>query len=191
MSAAAIPTAKLDDDALLLALNEPARRRDAVAALFERYASRLRSYFMRQGVSASDADDLVQDSFVKMVRSASSFEARGRAAAWIWQLARSVWLDAMRHQRRQGIQLSVDEADALAAPEAPLDLKDCVQRAFGSFALIEPLQAQVLYWAAVDQLTAPEISELIDRSPGATREFLSQIRKRLRNVLSICQEYLS
>ena len=45
---------------------------------------------------------------------------------------------------------------------------------------------QAIVWAAVDGLKSTQIAELIGRSAGATREFLSQTRKRLREYLEPC-----
>ena len=43
-----------------------------------------------------------------------------------------------------------------------------------------PSHAAVISWIAADGLSHEEIAQLLDRSPGATREFISQCRKRAR-----------
>lgn len=185
------PGTDADDDALLVALQgNTAERRRAIDLLYTRYADAMRRYFRLRGIDASQAEDLCQDTFVKLVRSSGSFQARGQGRAWIWQVARSIWLD---HQRVKSRDRAVPEdqvpepADGSSTDGADRD--DCVQRQFTAFSARHPEAAQAVFWAAVEQMTSAEIGALLDRTPGATREFLVQSRRRLETFLAICREY--
>ena len=60
--------------------------------------------------------------------------------------------------------------------------QDCVHGQLARFSEAYPEACQAIVWAAVDGLKSAQIAELIGRSAGATREFLSQTRKRLRHA---------
>ena len=48
----------------------------------------------------------------------------------------------------------------------------------------DPLHAGVMTWIVEDGLSNDDIAQLLDRTPGATREFISQCRKRARRHLA-------
>ena len=48
----------------------------------------------------------------------------------------------------------------------------------------DPLHANVMAWVVEDGLSIEDIAQLLERTPGATREFVSQCRKRARVYLA-------
>ena len=56
----------------------------------------------------------------------------------------------------------------------------CYRRCFARFESAHPLHAAVMRWIAEDDLSNAQIEVLLQRSPGATREFISQCRKKAR-----------
>ena len=59
-------------------------------------------------------------------------------------------------------------------------LAESFQRGWDAFQEAAPRHAAVMAWIVEDGLSNDEISELLGRTPGATREFVSQCRKRAR-----------
>ena len=54
--------------------------------------------------------------------------------------------------------------------------RDCARR----FASDHPMAAAVIRWVAEDDLSHEQLAQLLQRSPGATREYVSQCRKKAR-----------
>ncbi len=78
-------------------------------------------------------------------------------------------------------------ADRVTQPDAEHEarvLEAMYQRCYARFAAAHPEHAQVLRWVAEDGLGPAEVAALLGRSPGATREFLSQCRKKARPFLA-------
>jgi RNA polymerase sigma-70 factor (ECF subfamily) len=74
-------------------------------------------------------------------------------------------------------------AQSLAQPEDEAlrrQLDECFARCWKRFEQAAPAHAAAMTWIVEDGLTNDQISELLGRSPGATREFISQCRKRAR-----------
>jgi DNA-directed RNA polymerase specialized sigma24 family protein len=63
-------------------------------------------------------------------------------------------------------------------------LAECFQRCWERFEKDCPSHAAVIAWIVEDGLSNEEISEMLDRTPGATREFISQCRKRARTYFA-------
>jgi len=157
----------------------------------------------REGVrtlrDAAAARDAVQETFIKVWRRCSTFQAQSELLPWIRAILRNDMLDRLR---RRGRELSLeDEAvsveaerriDELSSQAAAGPLSEartrehaeCFQRCWTRFEAESPTHAAVISWITQDGLTNEEISRLLDRSPGATREFISQCRKRARSYLA-------
>ncbi|UEX77852.1 RNA polymerase sigma factor [Spiribacter halobius] len=186
-----------DEDAALLAAlqdGDDAARRQAIEDLYFAYAGRFQDYYRRHGASSAEAADWTQDTFIQVLRRADTVRDHRRLRAWLWTTARHVMIDAIR-RRRGTFALSDEVAERLVDPDAPPleqiqrdEHQDCLRREFERFAEAFPDRAQCLIWAAVDGLSMVEIGDLLSRTPGATREYLSQCRKKLRPFLERCQE---
>ena len=166
-------------------------RRQALSALYADYAPRYRAYFLRRGASAADAEECCQDAFVRLVRALDQGTTVDEPRAWLWQVARSQWVDFCRRpaHRHTDLEQWAEPVDEATDHTDQQDLDDCVRQQFARFAAAHPEGAQALVWASVEQFTAPEIGRLLDRSPGATRQWLSELRKRVRDYLSICRPW--
>lgn len=181
-----------DDDSLLrqlLAGSEEGTR--CVTALYDRYARKFHGFLRRNGLNTQEAEDLVHDVFVKL------WNLRGRgikvtsASAYLWMMLRNALADHWR-QRRPEI-LTDDPPDVAAESEdSDSELDDCIGRAFEAFRRDAPERAQVLYLTVYEDWDIAQVAQVIGRTYNATKEFLSQSRKRFREVMSsMCREQLS
>ena len=146
------------------------------------------------------AEDVVQDAMVKVWQRCATFQGTGDPIAWIHQVVRYTVLDALRQRRPE--QPLHDDDGALTAPAqqavqrlslalptpeqqlAEQQLDRVFQRGFDRFALAHAEHATVLRWVVDDGLDNAAVAQLLGRSPGATREFISQCRKKLRPYLA-------
>ncbi len=185
------------DAELITGLVSPAARREAASLLYQRYASRFMAYLRRRGLGQADAEDAVQEAFIRLIRRAETFALRDQTEpdracrAWIWTVARSAWLDWRKRQGQAGTTLDdVPEGALGVVPDVAVtsNYQDCVHGQLARFAQDYPDGGEAILWAAVDGLKTSQIGELLGRSAGATREFLSQTRKRLRQYLAPCLE---
>jgi len=98
----------------------------AFPQLYERHEKPVYRYFLRQGVAASIADDLLQETWFAVIRNASRFEPRAKFTTWLYTIARSKLVD---HWRGRDPALSLDEAandpraDPGAGPDAAAELQ--------------------------------------------------------------------
>jgi len=183
-------------DVLRMLRGDDAARRRAIESLYDTYAGRFRSYYLNHGATSAEADDWVQETFVRVLRFVDTLRDDTRLAPWIWKTARNVMIDALRRDRR--LQFSDDDiAETVSdSGERPLErieresVQACINRAYAEFAKVHPDRAQCLVWAAVDELAMEEIAGIIGRSVGATREYISQCRKKLRPYLAHCLDEL-
>ena len=183
------------------ACREGGQRMDAALRLLDR------NYFAvlyRQSVRAiGDRDvarDLVQETFIKVWQRCATFRGESELLPWVRTILRHLILDRLRQPQREvpledergltpaAIQHIVRlSGEQVVAPEDGLrqvQLAEVFQRCWERFAQACPEHALVIAWIAEDGLSHQEIAALLDRTPGATREFISQCRKRARTYLA-------
>ena len=167
--------------------------REHGARFYREAASALRSW--------QAAEDVVQEAMVKVWQRCASFRGPGEPLAWIHQIVRHTLLDTLRQRKAQAPheeplhddegQLTPQAQEAVLAlstasvgtPEGALaerQLEAVFRRCFEQFAAAHPEHATVLRWVVEDGLDNAAIEALLERSPGATREFISQCRKKAR-----------
>ena len=173
-----------------------------VKALYQSAAQPMLRFFVFKGVSGDDAKDILQETFVKIVRSASSFSGAGPAKAWIWQIARNCLTD---HQRKQGSlanhETAVNDEQWLSLEETTADpaapscgtvgtVDECVSAGLDKFNRVEPERAMVLM-LQMDGLSIDEIGLRIGRTMAATKEYLSQCKKKIQPFIAHCTDLLA
>jgi RNA polymerase sigma-70 factor (ECF subfamily) len=196
MSAEAADEAKRRDESNLVALLRAGgrARQTAVAQLFERHAREFKRYFRRHGVTHEQAEDLAQETFVKIVQALDTFQGSGSLEGWLWAIARNTLMSQFRVRRgdveldgletEQAEMLVSAVSDAGSNPAAA----DCIKRAFDTFSGRYREFAEVLMRVVVDGWDYGELAQFRSCTQGAAREYLSQCRKRLAEFVAPCLE---
>jgi len=173
-----------------------------VKALYQTAAQPMLRFFVYKGLSSDDAKDVLQDTFVKIIRSVTSFTGDGAAKAWLWQVARNSLID---HQRKQGSlgnhEVAVNDERWQTLEDTTPDqnaqtcgvtgsVDECVSIGFEQFNLAEPERALVLM-LQMDGLSIDEIGLRIGRTMAATKEYLSQCKKKIQPFIAHCTDLLA
>lgn len=151
---------------------------------FEEHRTRLRAVAYRMLGSLSEADDAVQEAWLRLHRvDASEVENLG---GWLTTVVARVCLNMLRQRRRED-SLDVRMPDPLIShadefdPEQEVLLADSVGLAL--LVVLDTLTpAERLAFVLHDTFAVPfeEIGQMIDRSPGAARQLASRARRRVR-----------
>jgi RNA polymerase sigma-70 factor (ECF subfamily) len=157
-----------------------------LADRFEEHRPRLRAVAYRMLGSVSEADDAVQEAWLRLSRSdPSDVENLG---AWLTTVVARVALNLLRARRhRREEPLDVHVPDPVVSPESGLDpeqeavLADSVGLAL--LVVLETLTpAERLAFVLHDMFAVPfeEIAAIIERTPVAARQLASRARRRVR-----------
>jgi RNA polymerase sigma-70 factor (ECF subfamily) len=179
----------------------PMNEADWLAARFEENRGHLRAVAYRMLGSASEADDAVQEAWLRLNRSYSS--DIGNLGGWLTTAVGRVCLDMLR-TRRSRREDPLDPALAAHAPDGPdrrEDLGDPEQRALladsvglALLVVLETLDpAERLAFVLHDMFAVPfdEIAPIVDRSPAAARQLASRARRRVQGTDSVADPDLS
>jgi RNA polymerase sigma-70 factor (ECF subfamily) len=157
-----------------------------LAAQFEQHRAELRAVAYRMLGSLSDADDAVQEAWLRLSRSAD--DEIDNLGAWLTTVVGRVCLNMLRARtRRREAAMPVHIPDPIVAPEGELDpehqaiLADSV-----GLALLVVLDAlspdERLAFVMHDMFAVPykDIAAMIGRSPVATRQLASRAKRRVQ-----------
>jgi RNA polymerase sigma-70 factor (ECF subfamily) len=172
-------------DALIRAIAER-RDREAFVALFQEFAPRLKSYMIRLGAPATQADELAQETLVAVWRKAHLFDpARASAATWIFRIARNLRLDAGRRDR-SAASYEHDLTDSPEPPETPEGAAVARQRrerVRQALILLPPDQLDVLQLSFFQDFPHAEIAERLRLPLGTVKSRIRLALSRLRGAL--------
>ncbi|HWW90574.1 MAG TPA: RNA polymerase sigma factor SigJ [Solirubrobacteraceae bacterium] len=162
---------------------------DLLAEEFERHRSRLRAVAYRMLGSISDADDAVQESWLRLSRSDPS--AIANLPGWLTAVVARVSLDMLRTRRARREDYAgswlpepiVDVGDGEADPEYEALLADSVGLAL--LVVLDSLApAERLAFVLHDMFAVPfgEIAPIVSTTPAAARQLASRARRRVRGA---------
>lgn len=161
-----------------------AERRDRAcfAKLFNRFAPKLKSYFLRNGFQDGEAEDLTQDVLLLVWRKAALFDpAKAEPWGWIYAIARNLRIDRFRKTSRSFI---VPFRPAVALdPEIDIVQADDVRRVARAMGDLPAEQVAVVRLAFYDDHPHSEIAERLNLPLGTVKSRLRRAAKRLRQAL--------
>ncbi len=137
---------------------------DAFARLAEPYRRQIKAHCYRMSGSLHEAEDLVQETYLRAWRAFASFEGRGSLKAWLYQIATRICLDAIAQRKRLPRILpegSFPPATEMPSGQPPADI-----------AWLEPYPDS-------------ELDQLADESPDAETRYLQRESVRLAFVAAL------
>jgi RNA polymerase sigma-70 factor (ECF subfamily) len=163
-------------DEMLMAAYASGGDRRAFEALFARLAPRLHRFFRRSFGSEAAADDLLQQTFLKLHKARATYKPHMKVAPWAFTIAARVRLDEYRRRKRlaeDGDEEALARADELQASARAEDhvAKDgdraeLVRRAIEA---LPESQRVVIHLNRFEELTFGEIARVLGTTEGAVK----------------------
>lgn len=146
----------------------------AADALNARYASRIHGLGLVLLKNKADAEDLVQDTFLKVGRTGQAFDPqRGSLDAWVLLTARSLAIDLLRRRTLEARKLrsepSVSDVSDEQGPEWHAEQRDLIERVRNAMDRLPPRQRSAVALAYLAQQSSTQVAELQGISPGTVK----------------------
>lgn len=176
----------------------PALRRRAPEAfqeLFDLYSDKLFRLTAGMCGSDEDAEDVVQESFLRFFESLDRFEGRSAIGTWLYRAAHNACIDRLRRQRPT-LELAEEdpEDDGLPMPtiladwdNLPEDLQARAEfqiQLRAAIAELPPRLRAAFLLRDVEELSTEEAAQVLEIEPGALKVRLHRARLLLRERLS-------
>ncbi len=163
--------------------------RDGCAASFEQLVRRFQVpllHFLRRQGAGGDAEDLLQETFLRAYTNLHRYRPRWRLATWLFTIARRVAINHHRQSRPAVVEASWESA-AFEAPEPyqVLVAEETRQRLWRLAARVLSADEWTALWLFyVEQMPAREIAAVLGRSWVGVKTMLFRSRKRLLPLVS-------
>jgi RNA polymerase sigma-70 factor (ECF subfamily) len=168
----------------LLVLRCQRGERAALEELVETWQRKLFYFLRRLSSTEEDAWDLLQQTWLKVLRGISALKEPRRLAPWLYRIARNAAID-----HGQARSLHRDHLEQLsAAIESEEDcsvrnLDDVEEIHHGLLQLTLP-HREVLTLYFLESMTVDEIAEVLEAAPGTVKSRLHHAKRALRAVLT-------
>jgi RNA polymerase sigma-70 factor, ECF subfamily len=144
----------------------------------------LRGWLRHRLGNPVDADDMLQDLFIKAMRQGERFCAIGNARAWLFEVARNALADRLR-LKRDMVELPADLAGEVADVATVDSLVACLPRVLSE---LSPEDREAIVLCDLEGLPQDEYARRKGLSLPGAKSRIQRARKRLREHLSqVCQ----
>jgi RNA polymerase sigma-70 factor (ECF subfamily) len=157
--------------------------------LVRRHVARAFTIAYRIVGNREDAEDVVQDAFVRVLRYIGGFDERQPFAPWLNRLVVNTALDCRARRARDAVE--PERRDAVSpsiSPHLALERQEVRDRFAVALAALPPRQRLILARFEVDGLSTAEIAAELAIAPETVRWHLHQARHALRAPLGVLRD---
>jgi RNA polymerase sigma-70 factor (ECF subfamily) len=168
-----------------------AQRGDTAAfdSLVRRHLTRAFTIAFRVVGNRHDAEDVVQDAFIRALRYLRGFDARQPFAPWLHRLVVNTALDARARRAREATEPErEDVVSPAASPHLALERQEVRDRFAIALSALSPRQRLILARFEVDGQSTAEIALELGIAPETVRWHLHQARHALRAPLGVLRD---
>ncbi len=168
----------------------------ALEELVERFCGPMYNLAYRMCRHPSDAEDLTQDIFVKMVRSLGSFQWRSKFSTWLYALAANVCRSGLRRRKRIACRevVHLDDADAAGSrradvcapgpdPAVSSERDDVMVKLDEALRGLDERYRIVIVLRDIQGLAYEEIAAVLECSLGTVKSRLARARHAVKDRL--------
>lgn len=160
--------------------NNPAAQRD----LYMKYSSKMLGVCYRYSQSREDAEDMLQEGFIKVFSQIHTFENRGTLEGWIRRITVHTCINILKKNKRFNDSVDIMHANALAGHEdlipSLLQAKEVVE----CIRLLPVGYKTVLNLYAIEGYSHREIAGMLDIEESTSRSQYTRAKAMLEDILT-------
>lgn len=160
--------------------------RQAFAVLFGFYFPRVKAYLLRSDAPPSAAEEIAQETMLRVWRKANAFDPQtGAASTWIFVIARNLRIDRVRGERAPN-ELELDPSEQPDAPptgEMVAIMKQRGDRVREALASLSPEQAEIIRLFYFEERPHSDIARSLGLPLGTVKSRVRLALERLRSTL--------
>lgn len=159
--------------------------RAAFSCFLSRHLDAIHAYLYRLTGSRADADDLAQDTFLRVWRKANTFKpGRATVGTWLHRIAHNLCIDEFRKQR-PGADVALDElVDPAAEPTSDYGHRDDLARLNVAMMELPESQRSALTLCQIQGFSNQDAADIMGIGVRALESLLARARRRLKRELS-------
>ncbi len=181
------PAADLDNEALVARLRDPATCRQAFGEMIRLYSEPLYRQIRRMVQTHEDADDVLQNTFLKAWQYIENFRGDARLSTWLYKIAVNESLTHLeRERKRQGVSIDDEESRLVHIIEADKDIDGdelalLLRKAIASLPEKQRIVFNMRYY---DEMKYEQMSEILGTSVGALKASYHLATKKIEQFFA-------
>lgn len=177
----------LSDRELVEMLREPRTRREGFAVLVKQYSEKLYWKVRRIVLSHEDANDVLQNVFIKVWSNLQNFQGKSSLSTWLYRIAINESLDFLRKQKLSD-RVSADEDVSVASrlmSDEYFDGDEVQARLQEVVARLPEVQRTVFNLKYFEEMKYSEMSQILNTSEGALKASYHLAVKKITEYLHL------
>lgn len=177
---------KYSDKELIQLLEENGNKNYAFSFIVHAYKERLYWHVRRMVIDHNDADDLVQETFIKAWEKLDQFQGKSQLFTWLYRIATNHCLEFLKRKKRRALlSFSGLESELTGKLEAdPYFSGNEMERLFQRALLKLPEKQRIVFnMKYFDELKYSEISKILGTSEGALKASYHQAVKKIEKFV--------
>ncbi|MEK4487007.1 sigma-70 family RNA polymerase sigma factor [Psychrobacillus sp. FSL H8-0484] len=159
--------------------------KQAYAHIINKYKNRLYGTILRMTKNPQNAQDLVQEAFIKVYHQLEKYDEKGSFAGWIYRLAINHCMDEFRKNSYKMKQVEINEEKVVNTnyPEIIFLKKEKSRQLERLIATLPEDERMIILLRYVNELSYNEISELVEVPLSDVRNKLHRAKKKMRDTI--------
>jgi RNA polymerase sigma-70 factor (ECF subfamily) len=149
----------------------------AFEKIFRTYGSRMKSIAFNHLGNTSDAEDAVQETFLKIHRAASSYAGEAAFSTWLYRILVNTCLDILRKRSRRPVEDALDGVFERAADSVDDTKRITLRKLVGA---LPEQKRSVFTLFEIEGLSHSEISQILGISEANSKWILFTTKKQLQ-----------
>lgn len=177
---------KFDDNKLIGLLRNPVTRERAFAQVVAEYSEQLYWKIRRIVFSHDNADDVLQNTFIKAWLNLDNFEAKSKLSTWLYRIAFNEAIDFLRKEKKMSETVDVDDDNSVAntlLADDYFDGDEAQAHLQAAIAKLPEVQRVVFNLRYYEEMPYSEMSKLLGTSEGALKASYHIAVKKIRKTL--------
>lgn len=176
----------IDDKDLLFEFRQPATKEQAFTNIIKKYQEKLYWHIRRMVIDHDDADDVLQNVFIKMWKGLENFREDSRLYTWLYRIATNECLTFMDQQKRKAVVSLTNTEEALSNKIKADENFDAQKLEWKLQLAIQQLpekQKLVFNLRYYDEMPYEEMSKILDTSEGALKASYHHAAKKIEEFI--------
>lgn len=157
----------------------------AYRELLARHAAKLQRFALRILRDAADAEDVVQETFLRLWQRARDYSPDARVGTWLHRITHNLAIDRLRARGRVTALLDDEDAAPVSAPQihvlADMERRETLARALDALPERQALAVMLVYF---HEHSGAEAAHVLGVSEDALESLLARARRALRRAVA-------
>jgi len=176
-----------NEEQLIAGLQSAEKKNEAFKQLISQYKERLYWHIRKMVLNHDDADDVLQNTFIKVFRHMDNFKEESKLYSWLYRIATNeaiTFLNSKAKQNNTTLEKIKDESINNLTADVYFEGDEIQLKLQKAIATLPEKQQLVFNMKYFDDLTYEELSEILETSTGALKSSYHLAVKKITTYLS-------